>query len=85
MEGFGGKCPYSRVFCTCPAPLHVSRVWHIVPQTRSKPVLDFLQDVVMQSASRQAGFAELKIKDPAAVHTPFAVSNLNAEMEWSKT
>lgn len=71
--------------CTSPRPFHNFVCVWFVSQTRAKPVLDLLQDIVMQSTSKLAKAADVKRSDPSAVYTPFAVSTFNAEMEWSRT
>lgn len=48
-------------------------------------MLDFVQDVVIDSASKLAAAAALKEHDPTATFTPFAMKTFNAEVEWAKT
>lgn len=48
-------------------------------------MLDLVQDIVIQSASKVAAAAALKANDLTAIYTPHAISTLNAEMEWAST
>jgi len=54
-------------------------------QTRGKAPLEFFQDIVVESGGKLAKYAEININNPAAVHTPFAASKFNSEMEWANT
>lgn len=61
------------------------RVSSLVSQTRAKAPLEFFQDIVMKSGAKLSSQAEIQIANPSAVHTPFAVKQLNTEIEWAKT
>ena len=51
-------------------------------QTRAKPVLHLLEDIVLQTASRLNAAAERPgIEDDL---TPFAQSKFNLEFKWSQ-
>eukprot|EP00752_Nemacystus_decipiens_P006487 g5840.t2 len=54
-------------------------------ETREKAPLELFLDIVMQSGAKLANQAALQINNPLAVHTPFALSKFNAEMELAKT
>ena len=54
-----------------------------VVQTRSKSVLDLVQDIVMQTTSRLAAAATLKVDDPRATVIPFALATFNSEYTWA--
>lgn len=55
----------------------------LVLQTRAKPALDLILDIVMQSSARLAAAA--KLGNPTDVFCPFAMTTFNTELEWAKT